>query len=39
MDAVQAGGDGVGMLFSLVIIALLVVLIIFLLEGRIQIRR
>ena len=39
MDAVQAGGDGLGFLLGLVIIALLVVLIIYLLEGRIEIRR
>ena len=38
LDAVQAGGDVVGFVFGLVIIALLVVLIIFLLEGRIEIR-
>ncbi len=39
LDAVQAGGDGLGLLFSLVIIAALVVLIIFLLEGRIEVRK
>ena len=39
LDSVQAGGDAVGFIFGLVIIALLVVLIIFLLEGRIEIRK
>jgi len=39
MDAVQAGGDSLGFLLGLVLIALLVVLIIYLLEGRIEIRR
>ncbi|MHB8844860.1 MAG: PA2779 family protein [Nitrospirota bacterium] len=39
MDSVQAGGDVVGFVFGLVIIGLLVLLIIFLLEGRIEIRR
>jgi hypothetical protein len=39
LDSVQAGGDTVSFLFGLVIIALLVVLIIFLLEGRIEIRK
>ena len=38
IDEVQAGGDVVGTLFALIIIAALVVFIIFLLEGRIQIR-
>jgi len=38
IDELQAGGDVVGTLFALVIIAALVVFIIFLLEGRIQIR-
>jgi len=35
LDAVQAGGDAVGTLFALVVIAALVVLIIFILQGRI----
>ena len=39
MQSVQPGGDGVGFVFSLVVIAALVVLIIFLLEGRIEIRK
>ena len=40
LDAVQAGGDSVlGVLLGLAIIALLVVLIIYLLEGRIEIKK
>lgn len=39
MDSLQAGGDGLGFVLGVVIIALLVVLIIFLLEGRIEIKR
>ena len=39
LDSVQAGGDVLGLLFGLALIALLVVLIIFLLEGRIEIRK
>jgi len=40
LDSVQAGGDSVlGILLGLVIIALLVVLIIYLLEGRIEIKK
>ncbi len=39
MDSVQAGGDGLGTLFALVLIAALVVLIIYMLEGRIEIRK
>ncbi len=40
LDSVQAGGDSVlGFLLGLVIIALLVVLIIYLLEGRIEIKK
>jgi len=35
LDAVQAGGDAVGTLFALALIAALVVLIIFILQGRI----
>jgi hypothetical protein len=38
MDSVQAGGDVLGALFALAIIAALVVLIIYILEGRIEIR-
>jgi len=36
-DALQAGGDAVGLLVGLVILALLVVLLIYLLEGRITV--
>ena len=39
LDSVQAGGDALGFLLGLVIIALLVVLIIYLLEGRIEIKK
>jgi hypothetical protein len=39
LDSVQAGGDGLGFLLGLAIIALLVVLIIYLLEGRIEIQK
>jgi hypothetical protein len=39
LDAVQAGGDVLGTLLAIVLIALLVVLIIYLLEGRIEIQR
>jgi hypothetical protein len=39
LDAVQAGGDALSTLLGLVIIALLVVLIIYLLEGRIEIKK
>ena len=39
LDSVQAGGDGLSFLLGLVIIALLVVLIIYLLEGRIEIKK
>jgi hypothetical protein len=39
MDSVQAGGDGLGLILGLAIIALLVVLIIYLLEGRIAIKK
>jgi len=39
LDSVQAGGDALSFLLGLVIIALLVVLIIYLLEGRIEIKR
>jgi hypothetical protein len=39
LDSVQAGGDALSFLLGLVIIALLVVLIIYLLEGRIEIKK
>jgi len=39
LDSVQAGGDALGFLLGLALIALLVVLIIYLLEGRIEIKR
>jgi hypothetical protein len=40
MDSVQAGGDGiVGAVVGLLIIALLAVLLIYLLEGRIEVKR
>jgi len=40
LDSVQAGGDSVlGVILALAIIALLVVLIIYLLEGRIEIKK
>ncbi len=38
LDSVQAGGDVLGFVLGLAIIALMVVLIIFLLEGRIEIK-
>jgi hypothetical protein len=37
-DSLQAGGDAVGFLVSIVIVALLVVLFIYLLQGRIEVR-
>jgi hypothetical protein len=37
-DSLQAGGDPLGFLVGVVVLALLVVVLIFLLEGRIQIR-
>jgi hypothetical protein len=37
-DALQAGGDGVGMLVGLVVLAILVVVLIYLLQGRIEIK-
>jgi len=37
-DSLQAGSDGVDVLFGLVIVALLVVVLVFLLQGRIEIR-
>ena len=39
LDSVQAGGDALSFLLGVAIIALLVVLIIFLLEGRIEIKK
>lgn len=39
LDSVQAGGDALSFLLGLVLIALLVVLIIYLVEGRIEIRK
>ena len=39
LDSVQTGGDALGFVVGLVIIALLVVLIIYLLEGRIEIKK
>jgi hypothetical protein len=39
LDSVQAGGDALSFLLGLVIIALLVVLIIYLLEGRVEIKK
>ena len=39
LDSVQAGGDALSFLLGIVIIALLVVLIIYLLEGRIEIKQ
>jgi hypothetical protein len=39
LDSVQAGGDALGALLTLVVIAALVVLIIYILEGRIEIRK
>ena len=39
LDSVQAGGDAIGALLTLVVIAALVVLIIYILEGRIEIRK
>jgi len=39
LDSVQAGGDSLSFLLGLVLIALLVVLIIYLLEGRIEIKK
>jgi hypothetical protein len=37
-DSLQAGGDAVGFLASLIVIALLVVLLIFLVQGRVTVR-
>ena len=37
-DALQAGGDGVGILFSMMIICMLAVLLVFLVQGRIVIK-
>lgn len=38
VDSLQAGGDAVGLLAGLVIVALLVVLLVYLVQGRIVIR-
>ncbi len=37
-DSVQAGGDAVGLFFGLVIVSLLVVVLVFLLQGRIEVK-
>lgn len=37
-DSVQAGGDAVGFFFSLVVVALLVVVLVYLLQGRIEVK-
>lgn len=37
-DSVQAGGDAVGLFFGLVIVALLVVVLVYLLQGRIEVK-
>jgi hypothetical protein len=37
-DALQAGGDGVGVLVGIIILAILVVVLIYLLQGRIEIK-
>ncbi len=37
-DSIQAGGDPVGAFFGAVIVALLIVLLIFLVQGRIQVK-
>jgi len=39
LDSIQAGGDPLGFVLGVVIISLLVVLIIYLLEGRIEIKK
>lgn len=39
LESVQAGGDALGFVAGLLIIALLVVLLIYLLEGRIEVKR
>jgi len=39
LDSVQAGGDALSFLLGLAIIALLVILIIYLMEGRIEIKK
>ncbi len=38
LDSVQAGGDALGALLTLALIAALVILIIYILEGRIEVR-
>jgi hypothetical protein len=37
-DSLQAGGDGADLFFGLVIVALLVLVLVFLVQGRIEIR-
>ncbi len=37
-DALQAGGDGIGLLVGVVVLAILVVVLIYLLQGRIEIK-
>ncbi len=37
-DSVQAGGDAAGLFFGLVVVALLVVVLIYLLQGRIEVK-
>ncbi len=37
-DSLQAGGDGAGLFFGLIVVALLVVVLVFLLQDRIEIR-
>jgi len=37
-DSVQAGGDAVGLFFGLIIVGLLAVLLVFLVQGRIEVK-
>jgi len=37
-DALQAGGDGIGLLVGIMVLAILVVVLIYLLQGRIEIK-
>lgn len=37
-DSVQAGGDAVGLFFGLVVVAVLVVVLVYLLQGRIEVK-
>jgi hypothetical protein len=37
-DSIQAGGDAAGLFFGLVLVALLVVVLIYLLQGRIEVK-